>query len=60
MLSGRSKKKKRKLMEMVTEAVVKALDVNPDSVRVIINEVPDENFSVAGMPIKEYRNLKKK
>lgn len=55
MLEGRTKKMKRDLIKKVTDAVVESLGVNPDSVRVIINEVPKENFAVAGLPIEEYR-----
>ncbi|CUU02940.1 4-oxalocrotonate tautomerase [Candidatus Thermokryptus mobilis] len=59
MLEGRSSERKRKLLEKITEAVVESLDVEPESVRVIINEIPKENFSVAGLPIEEFRELKR-
>ncbi len=55
MLEGRSAQMKRELIKMITDAVVESLKVKPDSVRVIINEVPKENFAVAGLPIEEYR-----
>ncbi|MFN3133982.1 MAG: tautomerase family protein [Candidatus Kryptonium sp.] len=55
MLSGRSSEMKRKLIKKVTDAVVESLNVKPESVRVIINEVDRENFAVAGLPIEEYR-----
>ncbi len=55
MLEGRSKEMKRDLIKRVTDAVVESLKVKPDSVRVIINEVPKENFAVAGLPIEDYR-----
>jgi len=55
MLEGRSSKMKRDLIKRVTDAIVESLKVKPDSVRVIINEVPKENFAVAGLPIEEYR-----
>ncbi len=55
MLEGRTRKMKRDLIKKVTNAVVESLGVKPDSVRVIINEVPKENFAVAGLPIEEYR-----
>jgi 4-oxalocrotonate tautomerase len=59
MLEGRSAEKKRKLLRKVTEAVVEALEVEPESVRIIINEIPKENFAVAGLPIEEFRELKR-
>ncbi|MCS7228703.1 MAG: 2-hydroxymuconate tautomerase [Candidatus Kryptonium sp.] len=58
MLEGRSSEMKRDLIKKVTDAVVESLGVNPESVRVIINEVPKENFAVAGLPIEEYRQKK--
>jgi len=59
MLEGRSAEKKRKLLRKVTDAVVEALEVEPESVRIIINEIPRENFAVAGLPIEEFRELKR-
>jgi 4-oxalocrotonate tautomerase family enzyme len=59
MLEGRSAEKKRKLLRKVTYAVVEALEVEPESVRIIINEIPKENFAVAGLPIEEFRELKR-
>jgi 4-oxalocrotonate tautomerase len=59
MLEGRSAEKKRKLLRKVTDAVVEALEVEPESVRIIINEIPKENFAVAGLPIEEFRKLKR-
>jgi 4-oxalocrotonate tautomerase len=32
----------------ITEAVVRTLDVRPDQVRILINELGVEHFSVAG------------
>jgi len=59
MLEGRSVEKKRKLLIKVTDAVVEALEVEPESVRIIINEIPKENFAVAGLPIEEFKELKR-
>jgi 4-oxalocrotonate tautomerase len=59
MLEGRSAEKKRKLLRKVTDAVVEALEVEPESVRIIIYEIPKENFAVAGLPIEEFRELKR-
>jgi 4-oxalocrotonate tautomerase len=59
MLEGRSAGKKKKLLRKVTDAVVEALEVEPESVRIIINEIPKENFAVAGLPIEEFRDLKR-
>ncbi|CUU02082.1 4-oxalocrotonate tautomerase [Candidatus Kryptobacter tengchongensis] len=58
MLEGRTRQMKRELIKKVTDAVVESLKVNPESVRVIINEISKENFAVAGLPIEEYRQKK--
>ncbi|WP_287587600.1 2-hydroxymuconate tautomerase family protein [Candidatus Borrarchaeum sp.] len=47
-LFERPLEKKRKLVEMVTQAVVDALDCPKDAVRIIINDMPKENYSIAG------------
>ncbi|MCB1022002.1 MAG: tautomerase family protein [Acidobacteria bacterium] len=50
LLSGRTYDKKAKLIQEVTNATVRALDVTPESVRVIIREVHPSHFAVAGVP----------
>ncbi|MCX6583765.1 MAG: 2-hydroxymuconate tautomerase family protein [Candidatus Aminicenantes bacterium] len=58
MLKGRDKEKRKELIKNVTAAVTKTLDVAEESVRVILNEMENENFGVAGLPIMEYRSKK--
>ena len=48
MLEGRSIEKKRALVEKVTAAVVEAVDAPADHVRIILNDMPTENYAVAG------------
>lgn len=48
MLEGRSIEKKRALVEKVTQAVVEAVDAPADHVRIILNDMPTENYAVAG------------
>ena len=60
MLKGRDKEKRKELIKNVTDAVTKTLDVPVDSVRVLLNEIENENFGVAGLPIMEYRAKKAK
>jgi 4-oxalocrotonate tautomerase len=55
MLSGRDKDTKKHLLKNVTAAVTSTLGVAPESVRVIINELPAEHYGVAGLPIMEFR-----
>lgn len=60
MLKGRDKEKRKELIKNVTDAVTNTLDVPVDSVRVLLNEIENENFGVAGLPIMEYRAKKAK
>lgn len=49
LLSGRSEKKKRKLVAAVTTAIVNTVDVPPEKVRIIISDMKPENYAVAGV-----------
>ncbi|NLK19033.1 MAG: 2-hydroxymuconate tautomerase family protein [Synergistaceae bacterium] len=48
MYEGRTIDQKRKLVTEVTDAVCRALDVGPEVVRIIINDMPRENMAAAG------------
>ncbi len=48
LLEGRTVEQKRNVVAAITEAVVRTLDVRPDQVRILINELGVEHFSVAG------------
>jgi 4-oxalocrotonate tautomerase len=56
MLCGRDKDTKKLLLKNMTAAVTATLGVAPESVRVIINELPADHYGVAGLPILEYRS----
>jgi len=58
MLAGRSPATKKALLKKVTAAVTSALAVAPESVRVIIQEMPGGHYGIAGLPVEEYRALK--
>lgn len=45
---GRTVEQKLAAYAAITDAVVRTLDVRPEQVRILINEVKDENFAVAG------------
>ncbi len=49
MWSGRTLDQKRKLVKKVTEAVVEALDLQPDEVKIRIVESEKENYAVGGV-----------
>jgi 4-oxalocrotonate tautomerase len=46
LLTGRDAAKKRALIREIAAAAVRALDVPPASVRVILNEVPPEHWGI--------------
>jgi len=54
-LEGRSKDQKTNLIKNVSTAVMETLGAPSESVRVIINEMPVENYGIAGLPVLEYR-----
>jgi 4-oxalocrotonate tautomerase len=49
MWSGRTVDQKRKLVKKVTEAVVEALNIQPDEVKIRIVESEKENYAVGGI-----------
>jgi len=48
LLEGRSEAQKAELITRVTDAVVASLSAPRESVRIIIHEVPNTNFGIAG------------
>jgi len=55
-LEGRSTELKRELISEVTNAVSRTLGSPLESIRVLLNEIPEENWGVAGVPILEWKN----
>jgi len=53
MYEGRNLDQKRKLVVAMTEAVVKSLDVKPETVRIIMHDIPKHNIAVAGVLASE-------
>lgn len=53
MLAGRTVEQKRDLARRMTAAAVEALDVKPQSVRILIHELGPYDFAVAGVPAAE-------
>ena len=60
MLEGRDKNKKRELIRNVTNTIIETLEIPAETVRVILNEMEDDHYGIAGLPIKEYRLKKDK
>ncbi len=59
MLPGRSSEQKRALLAEVTEAVVRTCKVAPETVRVLITEIPAKHWAVAGISRAETDAKKK-
>jgi len=45
LLEGRNVEQKRKLVKEVTDAICRSVDVKPDAVRIIIDDMPLTNFA---------------
>ena len=50
-IEGRDQETKSRLIERMTDVVIETLDAKPGQVRVIINEVQDGAYGVAGNPV---------
>lgn len=48
LLQGRTTEQKRRLVQEVTEAVCRSLDVKADQVRIILSEMDREDYAVGG------------
>lgn len=48
LIEGRTAEQKQKLISALTEAAVTSINAPRDSVRVLLTEVPKENFGIAG------------
>lgn len=52
-LEGRAPEDKQALIRAVTAAIADTLKAKPDSVRVILQEVPRENWGIGGISARE-------
>ncbi len=53
LLAGRPPERKAELIRRVTDAVVAALEVQPEQVRVLLCELPPEHWAVGGRSMAE-------
>jgi 4-oxalocrotonate tautomerase len=53
MLEGRPPEVKKKLIEEVTAAISRCLDAKPESVRVLLYEIPKNQWAVGGVTMEE-------
>lgn len=52
LIEGRTEEQKRAVVEKVTQALTEAVGAPKDSVRVLIHDVPKENWGIAGVSAK--------
>jgi 4-oxalocrotonate tautomerase len=52
-LQGRGPDMKASLIRAVTDAIADTLEVKPESIRVILQEVPAEHWGIGGISAKE-------
>jgi 4-oxalocrotonate tautomerase len=48
MLEGRTDEQKEAFIAAVTEAAVRTVEATPESVRIMITDMPKQNFGIAG------------
>ena len=53
MFTGRTAEQKAALAQKLTEGTMEVLEVRPDQVRVIIHEMPKENYAIGGKTVAE-------
>jgi 4-oxalocrotonate tautomerase len=53
MMEGRTEEQKRAVIEKVTAALVEAVGVPIATVRVMIHDMPKENWGIAGISAKD-------
>ena len=56
---GATPAQKAEIIKRVTDLLVDVLDKDPATTFVVIDEVPLDNWGVAGVPTEEYRRRKK-
>jgi 4-oxalocrotonate tautomerase len=59
MFAGRTREQKARLVKKLTEGTMEALGVEAEVVRVIIHDIPKENWSVAGKIVADAEKSEK-
>jgi 4-oxalocrotonate tautomerase len=55
MAQGRPSEKKEELIKSVTEAIATTLGISKESVDIVLQEVPRENFGHGGIPLTKMK-----
>lgn len=56
LLEGRSKEIKQQLISEITATVSRILGNSPETIRVLLHDVPQENWGIAGIPMSKRQN----
>ncbi|RAX43666.1 4-oxalocrotonate tautomerase [Arthrobacter sp. AQ5-06] len=51
--SPSSTEKKRQLLAALTATYAEVMEIRPNTIRVVLHELPRENWSVAGVPLAD-------
>lgn len=52
---GVTTEKKRRIVEEMTETLVRVMNKKPEHIHIVIDEIDEENWGFAGMLTNEYR-----
>ena len=52
---GATRSQKQKLVERITAALVEDLGKSPETIHIVIQDVPEENWGFAGILTDDYR-----
>jgi len=53
LLEGRTVEQKREMVKAVTEAITRTLNAKPESVSIVINDLPATNFAREGILLSD-------
>ena len=53
--AGRTTEQKQALMKAIAQTTQESLGADPETIRVWITEIPDEDMSTGGVPLHEIR-----
>lgn len=53
MLPGRTAEQKRELIEVFTREFVRICKTNPEAVKIVIHDIPPENYGSGGVPMSQ-------
>ena len=60
MLEGRTAEQKRQIIYEMTETLSKVSGAPKENIRIIIQEITHDDWGIAGMTMKEYRDSQNK